>query len=307
MRVTACAAAACAAFFVAAEPAGPALPAPARRLLDEARKGVRELDPTQAAARIKADPDVFVLDVRTRAEHASGHLPGAVLIPRGLLEFKVHANDLFPDINHGAAPRRDQPILVYCLSGDRSVLACRALRQLGYEKAWSLAGGIESWRQAKLPIEAEAGAAALGLAACGSGESLPLATTVPVRPDRDTLARVFMEGLRSGDLALMRHLVGLPMRLGPETVRTEADAASRIARLIERTRGRTFGLVPGSAREIATTQLPQADRAFLADHPEVEAWVYRVNRGGKAILLLVGESPFGGVQVRGFREFTSSR
>jgi len=80
----------------------------------------------------------FILDVREPAEFDAGHLPNAVNIPRGVLEFKISGHPTF-------AGQEDADIIVYCLSGGRSALATEALQKLGFSKAVSMAGGYTAW------------------------------------------------------------------------------------------------------------------------------------------------------------------
>lgn len=84
-----------------------------------------------------------LIDVREPAEWAAGRLPGATLLPRGILEGKIE--DLAPDA--------DQPLVVYCGSGGRSALAAESLQRMGYRRVLSLAGGFTAWKEAGLPIE----------------------------------------------------------------------------------------------------------------------------------------------------------
>ncbi len=83
-------------------------------------------------------PNLIVLDVREADEFAAGSLPGAINIPRGVLEFKITAHPEFQD-------NQDKDILVYCQSGGRSALATDTLKQLGYNHAVSMAGGFKAW------------------------------------------------------------------------------------------------------------------------------------------------------------------
>ena len=85
----------------------------------------------------------LLVDVREPGEGAAGHLPGATLLPRGVLEGKIEA----------LAPDPDQPIVLYCGSGGRSALAAESLKRMGYGRVLSLAGGFAAWRDAGLPIE----------------------------------------------------------------------------------------------------------------------------------------------------------
>ena len=86
--------------------------------------------------------DVELLDVRTRAEHARGHVAGATLIP--LDELPTRWKEL-----RGARKKR---ILVYCRTGSRSRMGVRILRERGFDRAEN-AGGIGGLRRAGLEIE----------------------------------------------------------------------------------------------------------------------------------------------------------
>ncbi|MGZ8219172.1 rhodanese-like domain-containing protein [Methylomagnum sp.] len=117
------------------------MPLTAMDLVAAAKQIIREVNHAEATALLGNAP---VLDVREPGEYAAGRLPGAVNIPRGVLEFQIG--------NHPAF-QRDADILVYCLSGGRSALAVEALQKLGYEKAVSLAGGYKSWQETGQAVE----------------------------------------------------------------------------------------------------------------------------------------------------------
>ena len=72
------------------------------------------------------------------------HLPGAVNIPRGVLEFQVGSHPSLED------PQR--PVVVYCRSGGRAALAALTLGELGFGNVRSIAGGIMGWAEADLPV-----------------------------------------------------------------------------------------------------------------------------------------------------------
>lgn len=98
------------------------------------------------------DSDVLLIDIREAAEFQRGFIPGAVLVPRGLLEFEIHP--LVARVTGDqATPTEDTPILLYCGTGGRSALAADTLNKMGYTDVTSLDGGIVAWAQAGLPIE----------------------------------------------------------------------------------------------------------------------------------------------------------
>ncbi len=109
-------------------------------LLADLRRTVREVTPLELAATV---PAPAVVDLREPDELAAGRIPGAVAIPRGLLEQRVEA----------ALPDRARLVVLYCSGGVRSVLAARTLGELGYAAVASLAGGFSAWKQAGLPVD----------------------------------------------------------------------------------------------------------------------------------------------------------
>ena len=94
-----------------------------------------------------------IVDVREPAEFAAGHIPGAVNIPRGVLEFEIDGHPAVNGIKDPALAHREQPIAVYCRSGGRSALAAEALKRLGFADPLSLAGGFNAWTQEQRPVK----------------------------------------------------------------------------------------------------------------------------------------------------------
>jgi len=104
-----------------------------REMLNQAKRDIIEIEPD--AANAVFDQALF-LDVREADEYAQGALPGALHLPRGLLELQVE----------GRVPDKDRKIVVYCAGGTRSALAAQALGQLGYSDVASMAGGFNKWK-----------------------------------------------------------------------------------------------------------------------------------------------------------------
>jgi len=97
----------------------------------------------EAKALIEQGKFKAIIDVREPGELADGHLPGAVNIPRGLVEFKIGAT--LPDLP------KDAPILVYCKEGPRGALSAAALAMIGYTDVTNIAGGYLEWAEKGLP------------------------------------------------------------------------------------------------------------------------------------------------------------
>jgi molybdopterin/thiamine biosynthesis adenylyltransferase/rhodanese-related sulfurtransferase len=102
-------------------------------MLNQVRRDIVEVDPASADAVF--DRAIF-LDVREADEYAQGAVPGALHLPRGLLELQVE----------GRIPDKTSKIIVYCAGGTRSALAAQALGQLGYSDVASMAGGFNRWK-----------------------------------------------------------------------------------------------------------------------------------------------------------------
>lgn len=118
-------------------------------LVADARQRIREVAP--AAFQGNAG-DAVLIDVREPAEFDTGHLPGAINIPRGVLEFQVDAHPAVANATDPALAHRERPLVLYCRTGGRAALAADSLQKLGFADVRSIAGGIEAWREAGLPV-----------------------------------------------------------------------------------------------------------------------------------------------------------
>lgn len=122
---------------------------PPANLVARAKATIKECSVTEV--RDCMEQDTLVIDIREPAEFQRGHIPGALLLPRGLLEFEIHGlvERVRTDQNRHPA---EQDILLYCGTGGRSALAAESLAQLGYKNVKSMAGGIVAWSEAGLPV-----------------------------------------------------------------------------------------------------------------------------------------------------------
>ena len=97
--------------------------------------GFSKITPEQAKQMMESQPAPFILDVREQDEFATGHIRGAKLLPLSTIR-PNSAAQLIPD--------KDQTVLVYCRSGNRSKQASEKLVKLGYTNIIEI-GGINSW------------------------------------------------------------------------------------------------------------------------------------------------------------------
>ena len=94
----------------------------------------RQITADEAAQMMQEETGFVLLDVRTQEEYASGHIPGAICIPNETI-----GSEEIPEL-----PEKDQLILVYCRSGNRSKQASQKLAEQGYTNVVEF-GGINGW------------------------------------------------------------------------------------------------------------------------------------------------------------------
>jgi rhodanese-related sulfurtransferase len=119
-------------------------------LLERARAGLDRVDPA-GAARALAE-GATLIDIRADSQIAAdGIVPGALVIPRNVLEWRLD-----PDCphRHAHAPEMDERVILMCNEGYQSSLAAATLQQLGFARATDLDGGFQAWRAAGLPVRA---------------------------------------------------------------------------------------------------------------------------------------------------------
>jgi adenylyltransferase/sulfurtransferase len=109
-----------------------------KQLMDEARKDVKEISVQETRDLLEKNGKPLLLDVREKDEYREGHLEGAVSLPRGFLELKVETT----------VPEKSTQIIAYCAGGVRSLLAAKALKEMGYANVISMSGGYGAWKTA---------------------------------------------------------------------------------------------------------------------------------------------------------------
>jgi rhodanese-related sulfurtransferase len=116
-------------------------------LLADARRSIRRLFPAGALQAIRAG--AVLIDIRADAQVArDGIVPGALLIPRNVLEWRL---DPASEHRHPGAPQLDDHVILLCDEGYQSSLA--AAQRLGFAQATDVEGGFQAWRAAALPVE----------------------------------------------------------------------------------------------------------------------------------------------------------
>ena len=113
-----------------------------KEMLAEARQVIPEQPPAELKKRLDAGEPVAVVDVRDPDEYRDGSIEAATNISRGFLEFRIGT----------VAPEPSTPVVLYCQTGLRSMLAAKALHDLGYTNVINLQGGFQRWAQSGLPV-----------------------------------------------------------------------------------------------------------------------------------------------------------
>ena len=106
--------------------------------------GVSEVGPVEATRMLNHDNAVMI-DMREDKEYREGHIVNAIHLPASKQDNYTGKLEKY----------RQQPLIVYCRSGQRSTTVCRKLRKQGFEAVYNLKGGVLAWQKAELPLERE--------------------------------------------------------------------------------------------------------------------------------------------------------
>jgi len=107
------------------------------QLCNEAKKEIQEMSAADVRRLQQSGEDFTLIDVREREEQARGTIPGAVCLPRGILEVKIDQ----------VTTDKDRKLVLYCAGGNRSALGAWMLKKMGFRNVISLIGGYNGWTQ----------------------------------------------------------------------------------------------------------------------------------------------------------------
>ena len=113
------------------------------KIVADAKTRIHECTIAEMCARQVAGDRFVLVDVREESEYAAGHLPGALLIGKGVIERDIEAK----------IPDPTTPLVLYCGGGFRSALAADTLQKMGYTRVISMDGGWRAWTEQELPVE----------------------------------------------------------------------------------------------------------------------------------------------------------
>ena len=112
------------------------------KVVNEVRPRITEITVEQARARLAANPQAVLIDVREDAEWTNGHAAEARHLGKGVLERDIEK--MFPDVN--------REMIMYCGGGYRSALTCEVAQRMGYKNVASLVGGYKAILAAGWPM-----------------------------------------------------------------------------------------------------------------------------------------------------------
>jgi len=120
----------------------------AMQLLEEAKSSINVISVEEATALVGDESVVFV-DVRD-TDSIESVIPGAVNVPRGMLEF--HADPEFEDF-HKPELDPDKHVVLTCGAGGQAALSGKTLKEMGFKNVSSIDGGMGAWAEADAPTE----------------------------------------------------------------------------------------------------------------------------------------------------------
>ncbi|HRQ42327.1 MAG TPA: rhodanese-like domain-containing protein [Chloroflexota bacterium] len=120
-----------------------------KQLVAEAHATIETIPVAEALPLLDREEVVFI-DIRDLPEiERDGIIPGAIHVPRGMLEFTADPESPY----HKEVFASGKRLLLYCASGGRSALATHRLQEMGLNRIAHVAGGLKAWKEASGPVE----------------------------------------------------------------------------------------------------------------------------------------------------------
>jgi rhodanese-related sulfurtransferase len=132
----------------------PEQPAGLMDFVRAAKSCITEITPDQLKAKQDAREDFLLVDVREPSEFEHGHIGGAHLVPRGIIE--AAADTGYPKHYAPLSGARDRQVILYCATSGRSAMAAAVLQMMGFKNVLNLAGGYARWEAEGKPQVREA-------------------------------------------------------------------------------------------------------------------------------------------------------
>ncbi|MBU8920693.1 MAG: hypothetical protein KOO63_02425 [Bacteroidales bacterium] len=126
----------------------------AKQMVREAKAGIEQMDIEEFKVKMDSEDVFFLIDVRESDEYFEDTIPGAVNIPRGVLEFSI-ADAKFWDSEGFFAPEKTDEIIIFGYKVERGPLAAETLVKMGYTNVKDLYGGWVVWDQGPEALDVE--------------------------------------------------------------------------------------------------------------------------------------------------------
>lgn len=123
------------------------LPPAVAQKVQAAQKQVKTIGMEEYRKVVENPGGTLIVDVREPQEYAAGHVPGAINIPRGVIEFKI-----WSQVGYPANTQMDQPIVLQCQSGNRASLAAQSLADLGFTHINAVVMSLDDWQKSGQPF-----------------------------------------------------------------------------------------------------------------------------------------------------------
>ena len=123
------------------------LPPTVKQKVDTSQKHVRTIGMAEYRTLVDNPGSALIVDVREPQEYATGHVPGAINIPRGLIESQIWNHVGFSDKTD-----MEKPIVLQCQSGKRATLAAQSLQDLGFTHTTAVIMNLDDWQKTGNPF-----------------------------------------------------------------------------------------------------------------------------------------------------------
>ena len=117
-------------------------------MIATAKSSINMIDMKKFDGILESNAYDLIIDVREPYEFESGHVPGAINIPRGVIEFEIWEKVGFPDETD-----LDKRIYIYCNTGKRTALAVATFKNLGFTNIYGVDMKFSNWRNFGYPTE----------------------------------------------------------------------------------------------------------------------------------------------------------
>jgi rhodanese-related sulfurtransferase len=123
------------------------LPPAVKQKVETAQKHVKTIRMEEYRKVVDNPGTALIVDVREPQEFAAGHVPGAINIPRGLIEFKI-----WDHVGASENANVERPIVLQCQSGKRATLAAQTLNELGFTQTSAVIMSLDEWQKSGNPF-----------------------------------------------------------------------------------------------------------------------------------------------------------